>query len=65
MAVMNIEVEMSQAEQLALISSIRRVLRDDHIALTPAGRRALHKVQQAATYAVEIKDAEPVGAATC
>jgi hypothetical protein len=60
MALMNIEVEMPQREQLALITTINRVLKDERIAISPAGRRALHKIQQAAHYAVEVKDPDQV-----
>ena len=64
MTTMNIEVEMPQAEQLALIATIDRVLRDHPGSVTPTGRRALHKVREAAKYAVEVKNAQSMEAAS-
>ncbi|MCP5010935.1 MAG: hypothetical protein GY942_13220 [Aestuariibacter sp.] len=64
MTTMNIEVEMPQMEQLALISTINRVLKDDRGIISPAGRSAFHKVRQAAIYAVEVKNAGSMEAAS-
>lgn len=60
MPVMNIEVEMQKAEQLALIMAIRRVLKDERILLSPTGRRALFMIHQGAINAVEVKGADEV-----
>lgn len=57
MNLMNIEVEMPPAEQLALISTLRRILRDERLPISPSGRKALFKVKQAAIHAVEVKNA--------
>lgn len=65
MTMMNIEVEMQKAEQLALIMAIRRVLKDERILISPTGRRALFMIHQGALNAVEVKDAELPEAASC
>lgn len=65
MKVMNIEVEMTQAEQLALIVAIRRVLKDERIQLSPTSRRALFIIHQGAVNAVEVKGAQLPEVASC
>lgn len=64
MTTMNIEVEMPNDERLALYTYISRVLVTDNAVISEDAKNALYKVREAAMYAVEVKNADSMEAAS-